>query len=92
MGEVITSDTYDYLQHTIKSDFELEFTGKVSGYNRNTFKGRVYLTDSYRPVPFVLDTTARSKRDVRMITNSLALSAANADDENAVVICRIQLH
>lgn len=69
--------------NTVRSDERLNFDGRVSSYDMNTFKGRDYLRDSHRPVPFVLNENARTKRNIRLITRSLALNAENPDDPAA---------
>ncbi len=49
--------------------------GRISSYNANTFKGRVYVPKFGRPISFELSPNARTKHAVRLITSSLHLNA-----------------
>lgn len=68
-------DSYEYLNYTTQSEELYEFTGRVSSYNVNTFKGRIYVLDEKRPVPFILADSAKNTRGIAKITNSLSLNA-----------------
>jgi len=70
-----TSQTYDYINYSIRSAGENEFSGVVSSYNSNTFKGRVYISLFGRTVPFELDLNARNTFEIGMIVNSLSSNA-----------------
>ena len=69
--------TWEYIDKSSLSDTEEELEGWVSSYNINTFKGRVYLSQFGRPVPFILAEDSRNATQVAMITTSLN---ANAKD------------
>ena len=73
----LTRETYEYVSYTERGSTPLEFVGLVSSYNINTFKGRVYLPQLNRPIPFELADTARSPSSVVAIVRSLS---ANAED------------
>ena len=49
--------------------------GRVSSYNINTFRGRIYVDEQQRPIPFELADAARDRETVGSITRSLARNA-----------------
>lgn len=85
IGGPLSRGTYDYLQYSVRSEGTVEFVGRISSYNMNTFKGRAYLENSHRPVPFTLADSARKKIFVRLITRSLLLNAENPADSGASI-------
>jgi hypothetical protein len=56
------------------------FIGRVSSYNMNTIKGRIYLNDTFRPIPFTLSDSAKDKHSIRAIVRSLTANALNPKD------------
>ncbi|MCY1705201.1 DUF7946 domain-containing protein [Pannonibacter sp. SL95] len=68
-------NTYEYLSFTREEDRPETFVGRVSSYNINTYKGRIYLRAEGRPVPFELGNVARDLRSISLITNSLVSNA-----------------
>jgi len=75
---VLTRETYDYVSYTKRTEIPLMLLGRVSSYNVNTFKGRLFVFDEARPIPFVLADNVRDPRTVGLITWSLD---ANARDK-----------
>lgn len=71
----LTGETYEFIHETYRSDQPEEFLGRITSYNSNTYKGRIYLPDVGRPLPFELSTSTRNKRTFRLITTSLRASA-----------------
>lgn len=61
------------------------FEGRVSSYNINTFKGRIYLLEEYRPIPFRLHKNMRDPASIQMITDSLGTNANNRNGSGGVV-------
>lgn len=82
---VLDASSYDYLHLTTASPHTESFIGKVSSYNINTFKGRVYIPNEQRPVPFELDERARDVVTVGRITESLRLHALNAGQQFGLI-------
>lgn len=80
IGPALTIETYEYIAYTETSSDSVELVGRTSSYNINTFKGRVYTESHGRAVPFELSESARSRRNISIITRSLD---ANAQDRNA---------
>ena len=71
----LNSETYEHIAYTLEEDTPERFVGRVSSYNINTYKGRIYLRNEGRPVPFELGDVARDPRSVSLITNSLVSNA-----------------
>jgi hypothetical protein len=78
-------ETFDYLLYTELDDKPLLLLGKVSSYNMNTYKGRIYLEEEHRPVPFLLHDAARTNEQVALITKSLDSNAIRRLDGTAEV-------
>jgi len=74
-GPTLTRDTYEYIHFTTRSESPSEMIGRISGYDSNTYKGRVFLSDEGRPVPFELAQSVRSPLAIQLITNNLASNA-----------------
>jgi hypothetical protein len=79
IGPPLTIETYDYIAYTETSPSSVELTGRVSSYNINTFKGRIYTETYGRPVPFELSEHLRDRQTISIITRSLD---ANAQDRS----------
>lgn len=71
----LTRETYEYISFTKRGPIPSQYVGKVTSYNVNTFKGRVYLPQEGRPIPFELAGTARVLHSISAITASLAANA-----------------
>ncbi|MBS3650813.1 hypothetical protein KEU06_19560 [Pseudaminobacter sp. 19-2017] len=69
------ADTFDYVNLTTQVEQPVENSGRVSSYNINTFKGRVYLHDEHRPIPFDLAEGCRDPLSVQAVTQSLQRNA-----------------
>ena len=74
-GPALTRETYEYIHFTTRSEHPLEQIGRVSGYDSNTYKGRVFLAGEGRPVPFELAPSVRSRLAIQLITDNLASNA-----------------
>ena len=80
--------TFDYISEITRDDGIAELRGYVSSYNMNTFKGRIFLTNEKRPIPFELAGDARSSIGIQNITNSLSLNAFERFDNRAMIVVR----
>lgn len=80
IGPTLTLETYEYIAYTERSKDTVELTGRVSSYNINTFKGRIYVEDYGRPIPFELSENAQDSRTVALITGSLDANAQRRED------------
>lgn len=70
-----TLETWGYIHETRKSEAPQRFVGRVSSYNSNTYKGRIYVEAFARPVPFELNKTTRSETVIELVTTSLRTNA-----------------
>ncbi len=75
VGPNFNIKTFEYISEEFLDDKPSLIKGRVSSYNSNTFKGRIYVADEGRPIPFELDDKCRSSGVVSLITASLAASA-----------------
>jgi hypothetical protein len=75
LGPPLTRETYEYVAYTERSQTPSQFAGRVTSYNVNTFKGRMYVTQHGRPIPFELAESARGVQSLSAITASLTASA-----------------
>jgi hypothetical protein len=84
----INTEIFDYLEYTIRDENEYSFQGIISSYNRNTFKGRVYVLTEARPIPFELSQDAHDVESITLIVQSLAASAISGGSNNGVLFFR----
>lgn len=71
MDGYFSPDTFEYIDRTITSEDFSEYSGNVSSYNTNTFKGRLYFPDENRTVPFELAEGIRTLPVINAVTSSL---------------------
>jgi hypothetical protein len=69
-----TRETFARMELVERSRAE-DMAGRVSSYNINTFRGRIYVDEQQRPIPFELADTARDDATVAAVTRSLAQNA-----------------
>jgi hypothetical protein len=75
IGPLLNMQTYEYIRTTKESPDIWTFRGRISSYNINTFKGRVFISGEGRPIPFELAVDARVPNIIGLVTESLALNA-----------------
>jgi len=71
----INAMTYEYIDAQIRSDDLFVFQGFVSSYNINTYKGRVYIKEYQRTIPFEIAEEIRGSRSISLVVNSLRANA-----------------
>lgn len=86
LNTTLTLDTYEFIHETRTSEAPETFKGKVTSYNTNTFKGRVYIPMFGKPVSFQLSPNSRSQKTARLITTSLRNTALGNSEETATEI------
>jgi hypothetical protein len=74
IGPTLDQGTYDYIAHTIPSEKPSQIVGRVSSYNRNSFKGRIFDLAEGRPIPFELSSDSRDTESTGAIAESLRLN------------------
>ena len=84
-------DSYEYMYQTIREDKITKHAGKVSSYNINTFKGRIYLLNEKRPIPFTLLDQAKTMQNQIKIANSLSTNIKSRFQEGDINIAGYKL-
>jgi hypothetical protein len=82
----LTRDTYDFIHETRVAEIPDAIEGRISSYNANTFKGRIYIEKFGRPLSFELQPNARSEVNISIITASLHFSAMKDYNEPSSTI------
>lgn len=77
IGPNMTEFSYEYISRTVRGENIVAHEGLVSSYNVNTFKGRIFLPDEQRPIPFELDESARTRSNIHLVTSSLRTNASS---------------
>jgi len=86
IGPDMNAITYDHLMENIFSDDEETLTGKVSSYNLNTYKGRMFVVEEGRTVPFELVDTGKTPEQTSRVTLSLRMNNADRKDNRALIV------
>ena len=73
----LSRETYENIQSRSLVQAPEEYIGRVSAYNLNTFKGRVYISENRRPVPFEVSDSARTPGTTAAIVRSFAENAGS---------------
>ncbi len=90
IGGSLNISTFEYLRESFTDDTPTFIEGRVSSYNSNTYKGRVYVASEGRPISFELAEDNRSDAIVRMVTRSLSVNAVKEyDDKGSTVYCKV---
>lgn len=71
----LSYQSYEYIRHTDQSSLPEIIKGKVSSYNINTFKGRIFIGDERRPIPFILSDEAKTSTGIAKIMNNMTVNA-----------------
>lgn len=80
IGVPFTAETYEYAANLERENVSINAVGIVSSYNVNTFKGRIFIPDEERAVPFILSDDSRNREQINKIVTSLR---SNAIDRRA---------
>ncbi len=75
LGELFNIETFRYMLENIESPTTETIRGRVSSYNSNTYKGRIFVSKEGRPVSFDLLENCRSTDVVDLIVKSLSANA-----------------
>lgn len=85
IGPDMTELSYEYVSRTIRRAELVDHEGLVSSYNVNTYKGRIFLPQEQRPIPFELEEQARTRANVSLVTASLRSNAANRSGSGGLI-------
>jgi hypothetical protein len=90
VGGILDQETYEYIYEEFLAEAAEVINGRVSSYNSNTYKGRIYVAGEGRPVPFELAENCRLDRLVQIIVASLSVNAIrDYDNRWSIVYCRV---
>jgi hypothetical protein len=81
----LSQQTYDHMKLVLPDGKAHNFVGRVSGYNLNTFKGRVFIADRIRPISFEVSEGARTTSTISAIVRSLAVNAGSRTAQDGVL-------
>ena len=84
-------ESYNFIHQTRQADAPEEVEGRISSYNVNTFKGRIYVPAFGRPISFELAPKARTRDAARVITTSLHHNATNQGSVSGSVVHAVVL-
>lgn len=73
----LDAETFQHVSHTYQQEQAIELVGRISSYNINTYRGRVFVEEYNRPIPFELSESARTTFQIAKVVGSLT---ANAHD------------
>jgi len=76
----LTLQTYDFIHETRTADAPESFKGRITSYNTNTYKGRIYIPMFGKPVSFQLAPNTRTQATAGLITTSLRQTALKTSD------------
>lgn len=82
----LTPETYEFISETFESPGIEQIVGRISSYNSNTYKGRIFVPNLGRPIAFEINPPARSTETARIITTSLHLNATRQGGESGALI------
>jgi hypothetical protein len=71
----LSIETYEFINETKESASLEKIEGRVSSYNSNTYKGRIFVPALGRPVAFELNPKSRDSKTIQSITASLHFNA-----------------
>lgn len=86
IGGTLNLETFEFINETVRQKTPNTFRGRVSSYNTNTFKGRIFIPEIGRPVAFELQEGSRSKRVVQDIATSLFHSGLQQWNEKGALV------
>jgi hypothetical protein len=83
LSSKLTMQGYEFLFETQTTNVAEEYVGRVSSYNSNTYRGRIFITEFGRPVVFELAPSSRNNKAVQLITASLSANAVKNYNDKA---------
>ena len=85
LSTALSNETYEYLSETHESEMPEELVGRVSSYNANTRKGRIYDLNLNRPIPFELTGEDISRADELKVIRSLTAYIERRNTEEGFI-------
>ncbi|WP_203290961.1 hypothetical protein [Maricaulis parjimensis] len=81
----LSEASFEHVKYSRERPKKHRFVGSISSYNINTFKGRIYIEELGRPVPFELDSSAKSPKQIQTIVSSLSRNSSFRTKTNALI-------
>jgi hypothetical protein len=85
IGPILSPLTYEYVRQTKKENDDSIISGYVSSYNINTYKGRIFCLKEKRPIPFELEDSAKTKKQISLLTTSQHINGQDRNSLNALI-------
>ncbi|GBQ28787.1 hypothetical protein HLH34_18825 [Gluconacetobacter azotocaptans] len=79
-GPELNIKTFEHLGEEEFGKKTYDFSGNVTGYNSNTFRGRIYIPSLHRIVPFEIADHAKNTFTIEKIAGSLYVNAQKQKD------------
>ncbi|MGF7171500.1 hypothetical protein FHS91_003200 [Sphingobium xanthum] len=86
VGPEMSLVTYEYISKTIRREEIVQHNGLVSSYNINTYKGRIFLPEEERPIPFELEEDARKYDQINLVVSSLRSNATRSNELSSSIL------
>lgn len=90
LNPTLSLDTFQYIIEELTEEQCHIVCGFVSGYNSNTYKGRLYVPEEKRSIPFILTEVTRGELEIQLVVDSLKSNALRKFDvEQSQVFCKV---
>lgn len=76
-----TQDSFEYIHEAFVEEVPVVIRGRISSYNSNNFRGRIYVASEGRPVTFELAKGIRTEYVLKLVIASLS-ATTHKDYEN----------
>ncbi len=88
-----TQESFEYIHEAFIEETPVVIRGRISSYNSNNFRGRIYVAAEGRPVTFELAKSIRTEYVLQLVIASLS-AATHKDYENKWIdiYCRAYRH
>lgn len=90
VGPELTVETFAHVNEEFTNHKPVEIEGRISSYNRSTYRGHIDVDDEGRRIPFELKESCRIPSMIELVTRSLSVNAVK-DFRNkwSKVYCRV---
>lgn len=88
---VFSMESFQHIIEEFTEEEIINIEGFVSSYSANTFKGRIYILEQERSIPFLLSESIRGENVITNMVDSLRANALrNFDAKPYKVFCKVQ--
>ncbi|PZP12673.1 MAG: hypothetical protein DI602_08500 [Aliarcobacter butzleri] len=83
LSSVIDINSYHYIKENVIDGKIFTVTGVVTSYNSNTYRGRIFISEINRPIPFEFDSSLKKKiNSIKKVLKSLETHALKKEHLN----------